>query len=656
MRFLLLFLFALCSTLSAQSPLNPPPGIPIPDDIRERLENETAALKQRIDALREHYQTNETMRVLVDDVIVYYNAVHYALVQNQFYSDKKKDEFEVAFQQLETGRQRATALEQAEAPWVHQTGLVVRGYRSTIDNSVQPYGLVIPESFDFDTPARLDIWYHGRGNTLSELKFIDQRENDTGKLITDQAIVLHPYGRYCNANKFAGETDTFEALAHVQDHYPIDANRITVRGFSMGGAATWHMATHHAGMWSAAAPGAGFAESAVYAKVMEKEPPPSWYELKLHALYDATQYAANLRHCPTVAYSGSEDKQKQAADIMAEYMAKEGMDLMHVIGEGMGHKYDEKSLEIINGTIDNWTRHGKPQYPDQIEFVTYTLRYNQMHWLTVDALEQHWEEARVIGEITGPSSIEVETQNVTALTIELPVDNHSFAPQKTVHITIDGHALDLGAESQDLSLFRNNKGWSTAEVHSTTLAKRHGLQGPIDDAFMDSFIFVLPSGEEANRAFSDWVAAEAEDARVQWWRQFRGEARVKRDVELTEDDIQNNHLIVWGDPLSNQMLRRIHSALPVSWEASQFTFHGKTYNTSTHVPVLIYPNPENPDRYIVLNSGFTFSEFSGGTNSLQIPKLPDWAVIDYSVPRHDRHPHGVVDAGFFDEQWGYKSR
>lgn len=85
MRLLPLFLLALCSTLSAQSPLNPPPGIAIPDDIRQRLETETAELKQRIDALQEHYQTNATMRVLVDDVIVYYNAVHYALIHKQFY-------------------------------------------------------------------------------------------------------------------------------------------------------------------------------------------------------------------------------------------------------------------------------------------------------------------------------------------------------------------------------------------------------------------------------------------------------------------------------------------------------------------------------------------------------------------------------------------
>ena len=48
-------------------------------------------------------------------------------------------------------------------------------------------------------------------------------------------IVLHPYGRYSNAFKFAGEIDVLEALEHVQANYQIDDERISVRGFSMGG-------------------------------------------------------------------------------------------------------------------------------------------------------------------------------------------------------------------------------------------------------------------------------------------------------------------------------------------------------------------------------------------------------------------------------------
>src|SRR5262249_38277613 len=151
-----------------------------------------------------------------------------------------------------------------KAPWTTATGPIVRGYLSRIDDSVQPYGLVVPASYRPDTPYRhrLDCWFHGRGEKLTELSFIDGRQRSPGEFTPPHAFVLHLYGRYCNANKFAGEIDLLEALAHVRKHYPIDDDRVLVRGFSMGGAACWQFAVHYAGLWAAAAPGAGFSETA----------------------------------------------------------------------------------------------------------------------------------------------------------------------------------------------------------------------------------------------------------------------------------------------------------------------------------------------------------------------------------------------------------
>jgi hypothetical protein len=67
--------------------------------------------------------------------------------------------------------------------------------------------------------------------------------------------------------------------------------------------------------------------------------------------------------------------------------------------------------------------------------------------------------------------------------------------------------------------------------------------------------------------------------------------------------------------------------------------------------ILIAPNPENPSRYVVLNSGFTFREFDYLNNARQVPKLPDWAVIDTTVAPDEKAPGRIVEAGFFDEQW-----
>ena len=77
----------------------------------------------------------------------------------------------------------------------------------------------------------------------------------------------------------------------------------------------------------------------------------------------------------------------------------------------------------------------------------------------------------------------------------------------------------------------------------------------------------------------------------------------------------------------------------------------QTYPVGTHVPVLIYPNPLNPKRYVVLNSGFTFREYDYLNNARQVPKLPDFAVLDLRTPPSSRTPGAIATAGFFDEGW-----
>ena len=67
--------------------------------------------------------------------------------------------------------------------------------------------------------------------------------------------------------------------------------------------------------------------------------------------------------------------------------------------------------------------------------------------------------------------------------------------------------------------------------------------------------------------------------------------------------------------------------------------------------MLIFPNPLNPKKYVVLNSGFTFREGDYLTNAQMVPKLPDYAVIDVSQPVTSHAPGGVAAAGFFGEKW-----
>src|SRR5439155_25764944 len=111
----------------------------------------------------------------------------------------------------------------------------------------------------------------------------------------------------------------------------------------------------------------------------------------------------------------------------------------------------------------------------------------------------------------------------------------------------------------------------------------------------------------------------------------------------------------WGDPSSNKLLARIADKLPIRWSAESIQVGKDTYPAASHVPVLIYPNPLNPMRYVVLNSSFTFREYDYLTNARQTPRLPDYAVVAITVPESSRAPGGIETAGFFDEQWEFKA-
>lgn len=636
----------------------PPPGVAIPEAARQELTGAVTRLGLEIEALRKDLAGQPERLALLPDLQIFHKAVDWALRYQEFF---RTNEVDAARRELQEGFNRAAALRDSKPYWTEARGLVVRGYVSRIDGSVQPYGLVVPEAFDPHAGRnyRLDFWFHGRGEQLSELAFLNDRMRNLGEFAPRGTFVLHPYGRYCNGSRFAGETDAWEAFDAVRRHYPIDEDRLVVRGFSLGGASCWHFAVHHASKWAAAAPGAGFSETAEFLNVFQNETlTPAPWEQKLWRLHDATAHALNVSMVPLVAYSGETDRQIQAARAMEKAMAAEGLQLTHLIGPGTGHKYEPGTKAELNRRIDAIAARGRDPLPKTVRFVTHSLRYNQMAWVTVDALGEHWEPARVEGALGEDNRVRLTTGNVTALTLKMPPGTCPLDPLKDIVIELDDAKLIAPRPESDrswtASFHRTDAGWQAGPLPEGGLRKRHGLQGPIDDAFMDSFLFVRPTGQPLNATVGAWVTNEFNHAVEHWRRHYRGDARIKDDTAITDDDLANHHLVLWGDPQSNALLAKVASKLGLRWDATGVHTPDAGYPADKFVPVLVYPNPLNPARYVVVNSSFTFREYDYLNNARQTPKLPDWAIIDLTKPATSRAPGGIARAGFFGERWEWK--
>ncbi|NOX99293.1 MAG: prolyl oligopeptidase family serine peptidase, partial [Verrucomicrobia bacterium] len=386
----------------------PPKGVELPAELRANLESELKVLQARVKKLK-------AKEVDTLDAEVFVKALRFSLVNGEYFSDK---DFQLGDKMVALAKERLAGLESGDTPWTDQRGLLVRGYRSAVDGSVQPYGLHVPEDINLKKPAPLLIWLHGRGDKVTDMHFINRSlaKNAAlgGYFDSSNVITLAPFGRQCIGWKHSGEIDIFEAIEQVKKQYQIDEDRIVLAGFSMGGAGAWHVGAHYTEKFCAVQPGAGFAETAKYNK-LKLEDYPVWYEQKLWGIYDTPDYIRNLLNTSVVLYSGENDKQRAAGELMAKALRAEGLDAPHLIGPGMGHKFHPDTAAEVQKLLEKAIKDGRNSLAKKVSVQTKTLRYPRVHWVEITGLTEHWKDSRVDAEMKFDNLVHVTTKNVTSL-------------------------------------------------------------------------------------------------------------------------------------------------------------------------------------------------------------------------------------------------
>jgi hypothetical protein len=640
----------------------------ISDAARQELVDGLVQLQREVVAAEKTVAGKAELVALLPDVQVCVKALEWGL---NFDGAMQAKLLSTAREVLKVGIERAQHLQQGRAPWLAQTGKVIRGFRSRLDDSVQPYVINVPASWKpGDRKPRAIFLECPHAGLVTELAVIEAGLHQGNGFADDESLHLRAYARGYNAAKFAGEVNIFEQLVHAQSQYPVDERRIVLHGFSMGGSCSWHLAVHHPDKWVAASPGAGFTDTEHYVKIWEweKQPPP--WQFTLFHYYNATDVAGNIAMVPTFSYVGEKDGHRFSHDAMAAACARDGVPLRRVLGLNTGHNYEKTARAAIEAWMRPIVAAGRPQSQDEVSYSTFGLRYDRCEWVRLDRLDEHWKRADIHACIESPEFIRINTANVSAFTIEAAKLGAALAKNQPIRLSIDGQTVEAPpvAVPCPITVHKSLKSWpkengktrSPTEVWelgappSEGLHKVHGLTGPVDDAFMERFLFVRPTGQAMNAKVSAWVAAELDHAQTMWRKIYRGEVLIKDDRDVTDTDIATCNLILWGDPQSNALIARVLPKLPLTWTADKLTLTGRDCDAATHAPILIYPNPLNPKRYVVLNSGVTQRESHIPTSALTTPKLPDFALISLDTLADGEAPGAVVHARFFDESWQAK--
>jgi len=661
-----------------------------PDDVLSALESERALLRKSLDSLAARNELRSADgEALLADALVFEKAAAWMLRFREFPRPASVDQLKKV---LTEGRRRVERLQAGQPDWHLREGTSIRGYVSAVDGSLQPYAVTLPAGVDPANSRRWPLYVvlHGRADDMNEVSFISRMDGRGPGASKDDRpgnwIQLDVYGRGNNAYRWAGETDVFEAMAAVRQRFRIDEDRVVLHGFSMGGAGAWHLGLHHPHLWCSVGAGAGFVDFYAYQKKNPESPSERLPFAQHETLgsYDAVPYALNLANVPFVGYGGDKDPQLLAGTTMQQAATELQVPLKLIIGRDMGHAFDAASRSEFMEFHAAQVQTGRPRFGtrDRIRFTTRTLKYNRCDWLAVMEMLQTNKPATVETERDGSGVMKIRTENIALLTLARDIAEE---------VNIDGSVLECRAAAGELLpevwYRRNSDVWEVVDYQESRalsrnpeVRKRPGLQGPIDDAFMSSFICVRGTGQPLHPLTATWADRQLALFREEFARWMRGDVRVVNDVDITAEMLDRSHLVLFGDPGSNLLLRHLLAArpgrgavdaaslpgavalrvadprvtlkLPFDWNSEQITVGNQAWPAASHGLCLIFPNPLNRSKYIVLNTGHTFGERDfRASNAWLFPRLGDVGVLQLSEGSSGQTESSLIWSDVFGADW-----
>ena len=538
------------------------------------------------------------------------------------------------------------ALERLKAGMVAfegETGHLERAYVARNDGTAQPYYVNIPDDYDPDERWPLIVFLHGYVNTTS---IIDPwvLEPEKEQVAAEAgAILLTPYGRRNTDFQGVGEVDVLRAIEEMKRFYSIDEDRIYMGGPSMGGMGTWTISLRYPGMFAACAPMCAQTDMFVWWPWPRLTAPNfkqflGEWDNPIHLAPNAVGQHYFLQH-------GELDRKPlipvEQSHMMRWELARLGTPIEYFEHAGSDHFiywylpcYEKVFPWLLEQKLDRWPKH--------VRLKSFSYRYDTAFWVTIQEYGKWGTPGFVEATVEG-NRIDLTTDNVAS--VEIRISDELLDTAKPVTVVADGEEVFAGAVEGDAI------GAQVADPAPTAgdLRKRKGLCGPLEDVFNGPFVAVAGSqgSDEEKQQLLSWT----QKWMLEWDAFADGIPPGLLDADVTDAMISERNLVLFGTPGTNSIIARIANQLPVEFVDGGYSIGGKTYTGDTVGLALCYPNPLNPERYVLVYSGADPGANLGMNHKHDL--LPDYCVFttDERYKHDDMYRH--LCAGFFDLNWQF---
>ena len=449
----------------------------------------------------------------------------------------------------------------------------------------------------------------------------------------------------------------------ISPRFPIDENRITMTGPSMGGIGAASIPFRHPDRFAAAMPLCGYHSYFVRGDMKGMRP----WERFIAEERSNVMWAENGQYLPMYVVHGTKDLPEENSGVLIDRYN----DLHYSMKDehpDLGHNVWQTTYEDRKGA--EWLLlHRRPLHPRSLRFKTAGTRWADDDWLHVRELSSSDAWGEVVARIDRDNFISVATHGVDAIALDR--DSEHIDDAAPVAVAIDrsrfvfqaGEPVELHREPCRPAQGAPEPGcgeWRAGPALHAGLYKRGTTTGPLRDVFHEPVLFVWGASDPSLARANEEVARAW--ARVRWG--VRVDYPVISDAEFYargEPIANDKALFLVGNARSNRVVRELEADFPIRIDGDDVVLGERRIQAKDGAPAdvsqlgaaFIRPNPRRPDRYVVVVEGVGPL---GTWRSLSLPDmLPDFAVYDADVaPARGGLLLGAGTlraAGFFANDW-----
>ena len=502
-------------------------------------------------------------------------------------------------------------------------GRIKVGYVSEIDSSLQPYDILIPQSYNSSKKYSLLLSLHGYQNEIQ--KYSDLIGNVHTSVLDSLSIIkVALYGRRNHFYLGAAEEDVLTVMKKVQAEYSIDPGKVYLTGSSMGGYGTWHIGLNYPDLFAALSPVC---------------PPSIFTGTRFVTTISPIEYISNAWNLPARIYHGAIDSTVNVNESrrMVARLKEMNYDYVYTEYPGVGHD-SWNNADADKDRLPWLLQYTRNLYPDSVKHKAFYLAYGKAYWLKITG-KKNWNAfSEINGEITGINKITIHTDNVSSFFIDLK--HPRLNPNEPLNIVVNGTSFVFNKYENGTDFYLTGDSiWNQGKLHENGLVKKPGLEGPSIAGETEKFLIVYGTGKSEKAGLLKKIGTLLQH---DYWNSDMNVKLVPDTLVIQENLAKAYNLYLIGSPEENIYLKEILSGLPLSFSKDSLKFHG-TYSRLETGCKLIYPNPKQADRSVFID---IYPEFLP-----DVDQLVNYPVADYLIYSLKGGRFEVCKDEYFDSHW-----